>query len=83
MGTGFEALLSNTTGINNTANGVNALFSNTGGQGNTASGFNALLFGLRGSERVISLQNRSGTEGISYENNTAYGQRPRRDGTAS
>jgi len=34
--------LSNTTGLNNTANGVNALFSNQTGQGNTAIGFNAL-----------------------------------------
>src|SRR5256885_15186309 len=43
----------------------------------------ALLFGLRGSERVISLQRPSGATRIAYENNTAHGQRPKRDGTAS
>jgi hypothetical protein len=34
-------------------------------------------------EGVISLQNQSGTEGISYENDTAHGQRPSPNGTAS
>ena len=39
---GEAALVSNTTGINNTANGFFALFSNTTGNNNTANGFGAL-----------------------------------------
>jgi uncharacterized coiled-coil protein SlyX len=39
--TGFDALYSNTTGINNTANGFNALYANTTGKSNIALGFSA------------------------------------------
>jgi len=39
---GDDALLNNTTGINNTATGGNALVNNTTGSNNTASGYGAL-----------------------------------------
>src|SRR5207248_1725580 len=42
------ALLSNTIGIDNTANGAFALLSNTGGAGNTAVGFEALKINTAG-----------------------------------
>ena len=42
MPTVFQALISNTTGNDNTANGFNALSSNTTGYYNTANGFEAL-----------------------------------------
>jgi hypothetical protein len=44
---GEDALL-NTTGSNNTANGVSALFRNTTGDSNTANGFCALCFNTTG-----------------------------------
>ena len=40
---GDDALLNNTTGINNTAAGFHALFNNTTGSENTANGYEALL----------------------------------------
>jgi hypothetical protein len=43
---GVNALLDNTTGANNTANGVNALSSNTTASNNTATGSNALFLNV-------------------------------------
>ncbi len=54
VGVSERALLSNTTGGQNTANGVNALFSNTEGTFNTASGFNALFTNTIGSSNTAS-----------------------------
>jgi hypothetical protein len=70
--TGYEALISNTTGIGNTATGNAALFSNTEGSGNTASGFNALSSNTTGNDNTaigpLALSNN--TEG---NQNTALG----------
>ncbi len=45
---GFQALLSNTSGLQNTANGSNSLVNNISGQGNTAIGYSALLSNTTG-----------------------------------
>jgi hypothetical protein len=45
---GLNALYSNTTGIQNTANGAQTLFSNTTGTSNTATGLNALYSNTTG-----------------------------------
>ena len=66
-----QALSSNTTGDNNTANGVQALFSNTGID-NTASGVQALFSNTTGNFNTATGVNalRSNTTGV---NNTALG----------
>ena len=51
---GFQALLSNTIGINNTASGYQVLTSNTTGNSNTASGLNALYSNTTGSGNTAS-----------------------------
>ena len=48
---GYNALISNTSGNNNTAVGMTALDSNATGNNNTASGFGA-LFNSTGSNNV-------------------------------
>ena len=50
----FSALFNNTTGNNNTANGVQALTRNTTGNSNTASGISALFFNTTGSSNTAS-----------------------------
>jgi len=51
---GFQALMSNTTGFNNTANGSFSLMSNTTGYDNTANGFNALSANISGFDNTAS-----------------------------
>lgn len=46
--TGYEALRSNSVGVQNTATGVSALYSNTTGSSNTASGLQALYLNTTG-----------------------------------
>ena len=48
----FMCLVNNSTGNNNTADGVNALFSNTTGNNNTASGEAALFRNTTGSSNI-------------------------------
>ncbi len=48
MSVGYEALISNTTGTENTANGFQALYSNTTGVSNTANGVQTLYFNITG-----------------------------------
>jgi hypothetical protein len=45
-------LRSNTTGANNTANGLNSLYSNTTGTGNTANGLNSLYSNTTGGNNI-------------------------------
>ena len=56
--------MNNTTGINNTANGVDALQSNTNGSHNTANGFHALFVNTGGGQNtangVNALQSNTG-----------------------
>ena len=63
-GTGFQALLSNTTGVKNTAIGSNALFSNTTGFSNTANGVEALFSNTTGGN------NTANGDGALYYNST-------------
>ena len=51
---GYQALLSNTTGSSNTASGYQALRNNTTGIANTASGRNALFSNTTGSSNTAS-----------------------------
>ena len=51
---GYQALLSNTTGIQNTATGAVALFSNTTGSNNTANGYYALAGNTTGSNNTAT-----------------------------
>jgi hypothetical protein len=51
---GYQALISNTSGINNTAIGYEALRYNTQGASNTASGYQALYFNQTGSHNTAS-----------------------------
>ena len=69
---GVNALLENTTGANNTANGVNALSSNTTANNNTATGSNALLENTTGNNNTAN-----GTNALLNNNsnhNTASGR---------
>ncbi len=68
----LEALLNNTTGINNTANGVQALLINTTGNFNTASGQGSLFNNTTGHNNMADGQNalKSNTTG---SNNVALG----------
>ena len=71
---GLGALLSNSTGFQNTASGAFALFSNTTGSDNTANGFSALYSNTAGfSNTAISFEplysNTTGSQ------NTAMGRR--------
>jgi Chaperone of endosialidase len=52
MANGFEALFSNTTGSNNTADGLLALENNTTGHDNIAEGFEALANNKSGSSNI-------------------------------
>jgi hypothetical protein len=54
IGSGYQALYSNTTGYNNTANGGYALTSNTTGYSNTASGTVALNSNTTGNNNTAS-----------------------------
>ena len=54
VGVGFNALLSNTSGANNTANGANALGSNTTGGNNTANGSSALVSNTTGGNNTAT-----------------------------
>lgn len=49
---GFQALYSNTAGIDNTASGLNTLFSNTEGNENTANGHGALQSNTTGNDNT-------------------------------
>jgi hypothetical protein len=51
---GYEALLSNTTGYGNTAVGYRTMLSNTGGFNNTAVGVSALYFNVNGTHNTAS-----------------------------
>jgi trimeric autotransporter adhesin len=51
---GFEALLSNTSGVNNTATGYRALKNNTTAPNNTATGFQAMLFNQTGDSNTAT-----------------------------
>ena len=68
----MNALYSNTTGNDNTANGVSALFSNTTGNGNTANGFDALYYNTTGSIN-IALGNCAGENLTTGNNNIDIG----------
>ena len=50
----MQALSINTTGFENTANGLNALFSNTTGNDNAATGFDALFSNTTGFENTAN-----------------------------
>jgi uncharacterized coiled-coil protein SlyX len=69
---GVNALLDNTIGANNTANGTNALSRNTTAKNNTATGSNALLANMTGANNTAN-----GTNALSSNatasNNTATG----------
>ncbi|MCX6718567.1 MAG: hypothetical protein NTY81_03140 [Candidatus Staskawiczbacteria bacterium] len=69
---GYQALHSNTTGSENTANGYQALFSNTTGWENTANGKNALFSNTTGHQNIAD-----GQSALYYNttgsNNTADG----------
>ena len=69
---GEDALINNTTGVNNTATGFNALNSNTTGFGNTATGLDALFSNTTGTANTANgtLALVSNTTG---SNNTANG----------
>jgi hypothetical protein len=69
---GDDALIANTTGIDNTANGAVALYSNTTGSVNTATGASALLYNTTGGGNTANGSNAllSNTTG---SNNTAIG----------
>ncbi|MDQ3014849.1 MAG: hypothetical protein M3Q73_03225, partial [bacterium] len=54
VGTGYQALFSNTTGSNNTATGYHALYANTTGSSNTANGFQALSGNTTGSNNTAN-----------------------------
>src|SRR6266403_1873396 len=62
---GEDALINNTTGVNNTATGLDALFSNTTGTANTANGTLALVSNTTGSNNTANGVNAlfSNTEG--------------------
>ncbi|EQD72619.1 hemagluttinin family protein, partial [mine drainage metagenome] len=64
-GVGFQALLGNTTGINNTTVGLQALFSNTTGSYNTAVGLQALLSNTTGNNNTAV-----GLQALYFYNNT-------------
>ena len=69
---GYQALNSNTTGVNNTANSFQALRSNTTGNNNTANGYQALNSSTTGSSNTANGRSalHSNTTGV---NNTANG----------
>lgn len=54
VATGFQALQSNTTGIDNIATGTNALHANVHGHDNVANGFRAMLSNTSGSDNVAA-----------------------------
>jgi uncharacterized coiled-coil protein SlyX len=65
----LDALGNNTTGNNNTANGLNALIFNTTGNNNTASGFDALASNTTGHENTADgfqalVRNTTGSDNI-------------------
>jgi hypothetical protein len=62
----------NTTGSNNTANGVNSLFSNTTGASNTANGFSSLFSNTTGSNNTANGYN-AGRTLITGNSNTFFG----------
>ena len=63
----MNALSSNTTGTNNTANGYDALFSNTTGSSNIAIGMRALWFNTTGYNNTVTGVN------AMRDNTTGYG----------
>jgi hypothetical protein len=72
---GTSALASNTTGVNNVANGFQALQSNTTGVNNLANGFNALQLNTTGGSNTVngtrSLQNNTtGSNNIAIGTNS-------------
>ena len=70
--TGYQALLSNTTGFANTANGAVALTANTTGTNNTATGTGALQFNITGAENTANGNGALG-ENTTGSYNTANG----------
>src|SRR5439155_3986712 len=77
----FEALLSNTAGSNNTADGYTALFNNTTGINNTANGITTLFANTIGANNTASGANAlfANTNGSS---NTAVGNNALSNNTA-
>jgi trimeric autotransporter adhesin len=74
MGTGANALYSNTTGIYNMANGSNALLNNTTGNYNVADGLNALYSNTTGNAN-IAIGISSGGDLTTGNNNIDIGNR--------
>ncbi|WP_456442040.1 tail fiber domain-containing protein [Psychroserpens sp.] len=72
VGIGFETMLINTSGYNNSTIGYQSLYSNTTGSGNTANGFHALTFNTVGNWNVANGY-RSLFNNIGGNNNTANG----------
>ncbi|MBC7882555.1 MAG: tail fiber domain-containing protein [Anaerolineae bacterium] len=72
--TGYEALVSNTTGLYNTANGYQVLFSNTTGNSNTANGYRALFSNTTGNSNTANGY-RALYANTTGANNTANGYR--------
>jgi hypothetical protein len=54
VGVGYQALYSNTTGADNTANGVYSLYANTTGVNNTANGFYSLYSNTTGNNNTAN-----------------------------
>ena len=72
IGIGFESMLTNISGFNNSTIGYQSLYSNTTGSGNTANGFHALTFNTIGNWNVANGY-RSLFSNIGGNNNTANG----------
>ncbi len=74
---GYNALFSNTNGVNNTANGFYALYSNTTGGYNTANGSQALFYNTTGGYNTANgnfalFNNASGNNNTAFGYNTLY-----------
>jgi hypothetical protein len=82
---GTSALASNTTGVNNVANGFQALQSNTTGVNNLANGYNALQLNTTGGSNTVN-GSRSLQNNTTGSNNIAIGTNSGRfiaDGTTA
>ena len=66
-------MLGNTTGFNNSANGVSALLSNTTGFANTADGFTALQNNTTGNSNTAAGDGALGSNTITLSGKTAAG----------